>query len=187
MLCAIFWSVADFNASCEQLRKNVLRLHIVANSDSKADQALKLKIRDRILEESKGTFEGITDKEEAIRKARISLDKFENIANEVIEENGFPYKAKVKIGKAYFETREYERFTLPAGSYESLVIKLGKAEGKNWWCVIFPQVCLPAASDADLSDSVNDSGVRVAENPKNYEVRFKVVEIYEGIKHFLFG
>jgi len=131
LLCAIFWSAADFDASCEQLRKNVVRLHIVANSDSQEDQALKLEIRDRILKTSENLFENVTDKENAIESAKSSLSDFEKIANEVIKEKGFSYTAKAEIGKAYFETREYDEFTLPAGNYESLIIKLGKAEGKT--------------------------------------------------------
>lgn len=184
LLCAVFWSFADFNVSCEELRHNVLRLHIVANSDTAEDQELKLKIRDRILSESGNLFEKDTDLASALETCQNSLDKLEEIANEVIKENGFNYTAEVEIGTAFFENREYEDFTLPAGNYESLIINVGKAEGKNWWCVIFPQVCIPAAGEARLSDSVGNGGVEVAENPQNYELRFKTVEIYESIKHF---
>lgn len=187
LLCALIWSVADFNVSCEQLRHNCLRLHIVANSDSAADQELKLKIRDEILAESNILFEKDTNLQKAIKTCEKSLPELEKIANKVIKENGFNYTAQVKIGDAFFETREYEDFTLPAGTYKSLIINVGKAKGKNWWCVIFPQVCIPAAGEVKLSQSVGKSGVRVAENPQNYEIRFKTVEIYESIKHFLKG
>lgn len=185
LLCAVFISFADFDASCDELRNNVLRLHIIANSDSAEDQALKLKIRDRILSESGNLFEGDNNLDSAITTAKGTLEKFEAIANEVIKENGFGYGAKARIGTAYFETRVYDEFTLPAGNYESLIINVGESRGKNWWCVIFPQVCIPAAGDAKLSDSVGESGVKVAENPRKYVMRFKTVEIYEDIKHLL--
>ena len=75
-----------------------------------------------------------------------------------------------------------ERFTLPAGTYKSLNIRLGKAAGKNWWCVVFPAVCIPAATDRDLSKSVNDEGVKITSNPQKYVMKFKAVEIFEDIK-----
>lgn len=186
-LCSVFLMLADFNVSCEQLRQNILRLHIVANSDSKADQELKLKIRDALLEESGNLFETDNKLDDAIVTAKENLPLFNEIANRVAKENGFSYTCTAQIGKAYFENREYDDFTLPAGNYESLIIKIGKAEGKNWWCVIFPQVCVPAAADGELSKSVGEEGVNVAENPKQFVIGFKTVEIYEDIKHFLFG
>ena len=137
-LCSVFLSFADFNASCEDLRQNILRLHIIANSDSREDQALKIKIRDRILEASDSLFENNTDLDSALATAKNNLPLYEEIANQVIEENGFNYRAAAKIDKAFFETRVYDDFTLPGGNYESLIIDIGAAEGKNWWCVIFP-------------------------------------------------
>ena len=142
LMCAIFISFADFNVACEDLRANVLRLHIIANSDSSEDQELKLKIRDSILNESVELFDGITDIDNAVLNAEQNADYYCEIANRVIKENGYDYKAKATVGYSYFETREYEDFTLPAGNYKSLIISLGKAKGKNWWCVIFPQLCL---------------------------------------------
>lgn len=184
LLCAVCLSLADFNASCDDLRANVLRLHIIANSDSEEDQALKLKIRDRILSESGDLFEGVTDTERAVEVAEENAEYYCSIANEVIAENGFKYKATVCIGDSYFETREYEKFTLPAGTYKSLIISVGEAKGKNWWCVIFPEVCLPAAM-ADLSDTVSDENALIAEQPQRYIMRFKAVEIYENIKKLI--
>ena len=184
LLCAVFVSFAQFNAACEDMRTNVLRLHIIANSDSSADQALKLKIRDRILEKSGELFEGTDNIEGAIEDAKASLCEITAVANDVISENGFSYKAEAKIGDSYFETREYDEFTLPAGTYNSLIITLGEGKGKNWWCVIFPEICLPAAREASLSDAVSQKSAHIAENPKRYKMAFKSVEIYEDIKKF---
>lgn len=183
LLCAVFLSFSSFNADCEELRQNVLRLHIIANSDSEADQALKLKIRDRILENSGDIFSESTTLEDAILVAEDKLPEFEKIANEVIAEDGFSYSAAAEIGDSFFETRVYDDFTLPAGTYKSLIIRVGKAEGKNWWCVIFPEICLPAAADTSLSKTVNENGVEIAENSDRYILRFKTVEIYEEIKN----
>lgn len=184
-ICSVFCSFADFDASCEDLRHNVLRLHIVANSNSEEDQTLKLEIRDRILEESQSLFETEKDLESAIKTAQDNLETYEKIANEVIMQRGLDYKAEAKIGKAFFETRVYEDFTLPSGEYDSLIITLGKAEGKNWWCVVFPSVCLPTENKASLDVSVGKKGCEIAQNGEKFKVKFKTVEIYEKIKKSL--
>lgn len=184
LLCAVFVSFAQFNAACEDMRTNVLRLHIIANSDSSADQSLKLEIRDRILEKSGELFKETDNIEGAIKDAETSLEEITAVANEVIEEKGYSYKANARIGDSYFETREYDDFTLPAGTYKSLIVTLGEGEGKNWWCVIFPEICLPAARDASLSDAVREESAHIAENPKRYKIAFKSIEIYEDIKKF---
>lgn len=181
-LCSVFCSFADFDASCEELRNGVLRLHIVANSNSKEDQSLKLQIRDRILEISDSVFETDSNLDEAIKTAKQNLAIYENKANEVIKEAGFNYTATARIGKAFFDTRVYDDFTLPSGYYDSLIIELGEAKGKNWWCVIFPGICVPTEKHAALSDSVGKKGTQIAENSNNYIIRFKTVEIYEKIK-----
>ena len=187
LLCAIFASFAHFEAACDDLRQNVLRLHIIANSDSEADQAVKLLVRDKILEQSADIFEGETELERAEEKAVERLNDFCETAERVLAENGFSYGATAEMGLSYFETREYDDFTLPAGNYRSLIIRLGKAEGKNWWCVVFPAVCIPAASSADLSDSTASASAQIAESPERYVMRFKTVEIYEDLKKFLNG
>ena len=181
-LCAIFASFANFTAACDDLRTNVLRLHIIANSDSLKDQELKMKIRDRLLAESSGLFEDVNGIEEAIFVAEEKLDVIEDIANKVIIESGFEYKAEAKVGNSYFETREYDDFTLPAGTYKSLIITLGEGNGKNWWCVIFPEICLSAAECGSLKDTATDKSAEIAYHPKRYKCKFWSVEKYEDIK-----
>lgn len=184
LLCAIFMSISHFNAACDDLRTNVLRLHIIANSDSDEDQALKLKIRDRILQTSSDVFDGNMSLEEAIAAAQNSLADFKETADSVISENGYDYSTQVSVADNYFNTREYDDFTLPAGTYKSLIVRVGAAKGKNWWCVIFPAVCVPAAGKCDLSDSTTKESAEIAENPQRYVMKFKTVEIYEDIKNF---
>ncbi|MBQ2274809.1 MAG: stage II sporulation protein R, partial [Clostridia bacterium] len=87
--------------------------------------------------------------------------------------------------KTFFDTREYDDFSLPAGVYDALVLEIGKAKGKNWWCVIFPSICVGAAGD--LSDTASDSAVNIAKNSQKFVVKFKIVEVYEKIKNKIFG
>ena len=182
LICTIVLSMAHFDAACEDLRSNVLRLHIIANSDSDADQQLKLKVRDRILKESLNCFTDCGTLDDAIIAADINADKLGEIASTVAAEEGFKYGATVEVGNSDFDTRVYDDFTLPAGNYKSLIVRLGKSEGKNWWCVIFPTVCVPAASDSKLSDSTSEESAEIAENAPKYKMKFKIVEWYEEIK-----
>lgn len=185
LISAILLSMSHFSAACDDLRQNVLRLHIIANSDGDADQALKLKIRDEILRKTDGLFlksEGLEDAKNIVSE---NLLVFEEIANSVIKENGFSYKATASLGNSDFNTRQYDDFTLPAGEYQSLIITLGNGEGKNWWCVVYPTVCIPAAKKGELTDSVKDESAKVAKSKNRFVMRFKAVEIYEKIKNFI--
>ena len=179
LVCSVLMGMSRFETQCQELRDNVLRLHIIANSDSDFDQQLKLKVRDAVLEETAELFESADNLESAICAAENSVDRIENIARETIINCGKDYKIEVYIGDAYFDTREYEEFTLPAGVYKAVNIKIGKAQGKNWWCVMFPALCIGSA--AKLSDA-SPSGAQIAQNGGRYVMRFKIVEIYEQIK-----
>ncbi len=182
LICAIILSFARFETRCDELRQGVLRLHIIANSNSHDDQALKLAVRDEILKNGADIFKNCNTVDDAIVTASNNIEKINQIANNVILQNGFDYKAQVSVGDKYFNTREYDDFTLPAGTYKSLIVDLGKGQGKNWWCVVFPCVCVPSACDASLSDSVSKDAAYTAENAPKYQIKFKSVEVYEQIK-----
>ncbi len=182
LICAIVLSFSRFEARCDELREGVLRLHIIANSDDADDQNLKLQVRDEILKSSIDIFKDCSTTEDAIVTASENIESINEIANRVIKEKGFDYRARVSVGDRYFDTREYDDFTLPAGNYKSLIVDLGEAKGKNWWCVVFPCVCVPSAREASLSDSVSDEAADTAKNAPKYEIKFKTVEIYEKIK-----
>ena len=182
LICAIALSFARFEMRCDELRQGVLRLHIIANSDSDADQSLKLAVRDEILKNAVDIFKDCNNVDDAVLTATDSIDAINGIANSVIKQNGFDYEATVSVGDSYFDTRKYDDFTLPAGTYKSLIVNLGESSGKNWWCVVFPCVCVPSAADASLSDSVSDGAAKTAENAAKYQIKFKTVEIYEEIK-----
>ena len=181
LIFTIVLSLSRFNASCEDMRQNILRIHIIANSDSKADQEVKLKVRDALLKECGELFSDCESLEIAEEKAKENTDKFKNISERVLKENGFNYKSAAKIGKSFFDTREYEDFTLPAGYYNSLIITLGEGKGHNWWCVIYPSVCI-GSSGEKLEKAVSKKSSEIAENPQKYKIKFKAVEIYEKLK-----
>lgn len=176
-------SFSSVGENCREIRENVLRLHVIANSDSEDDQNLKLKVRDAVLSAGSSLFDGTTDTETAVAKAQTEADYLTDAAQKVISENGFDYKAEIEVGKSYFPTREYDNITLPAGEYTAVRVILGKGEGHNWWCVMFPPLCLPAAENkTELSDVLSDSAVSFAESGKKYEIKFKIVEWYEELK-----
>lgn len=181
LICAIFLSLSGFDNACNNIRQNVLRLHILANSDSEADQEIKLKIRDEILKTT-DIFEECTDLDSAVLTAEKEKKLIEETARKVLSKNGFDYDVSVEIGDSCFGTREYDDFTLPAGTYKSVIVRLGKAEGKNFWCVLFPAVCVPSATKHTLDESVSKNATEIAENPETYVMRFKAVEWYEAIK-----
>ncbi len=186
LMVSILVSMARFDASCVEIKENILRLHVLANSDSEEDQALKLKIRDRILEVGADAFEDQETLILAEQKAKEMLPIFTEEAKKVIKQNGFNYDVKVSLSKAYFETRVYENFTLPAGEYNALKVVIGEGKGKNWWCVIFPSVCLPTATKQNLGGYVSNSSQEITDNAPKYRIKFKVVEWYESIKNGLF-
>jgi len=175
-------SISGFVASCEGIEHSVLRMHVIANSDEKYDQELKLKVRDAVLEEGKDVFNGATDVKEAQEKIEASQDKLLKVAKKVIAEEGYDYNVRIEIGEEYFGTRSYDEITLPAGQYQAVRIIIGEGAGKNWWCVMFPPLCLPGASERTEIDAVLTQGESnvVKSNPK-IDARFKVVEIYEKV------
>ena len=117
---------------------NVIRLHILADSDSEEAQEVKLLVRDAILKECGGIFNSSVDVDVASETVKQNLSRMENVANRVLAENGFEYKATAEFGMEEYPTRVYENLTLPAGTYRSLRLNLGSAEGQNWWCILFP-------------------------------------------------
>lgn len=182
LIISALLSMARFDALCNDLRENVFRLHIRAASDSSDDQSLKLKVRDAILHKYGEAFQNCCNKTEAVEFAENNLEEFEQLAKEVICDNGYSYKVSVTVGKSFFENREYDTFTLPAGEYEALNVIIDEGSGKNWWCVMFPAVCIGASSSFD--EVVSDDSADVAENSSEYKIRFKTVEIYEDFKKF---
>lgn len=183
LVTVLAMSVAGFDAKCDEIRENVLRLHILANSDSETDQALKLKVRDRLLEVSNEVFIGCETETQAVKVAKENIKLFTDEAKKVIAENGFSYDVNVEVADTMFETRDYENFSLPAGTYEALRVIIGSGQGHNWWCVMFPAVCLPAAGENQgFSGVLKEDTAEIVEQPTHYKARFKVVELFEKTK-----
>lgn len=183
---SLIFQFAILGQSCENIRENVFRLHILANSDSDADQALKLNVRDRLLEISETLFKDAKTEEDAIKISNENIDYLTSVAREEILSKGYDYDVKISVGDADFNTRVYDNYTLPAGEYKALRVIIGKGEGKNWWCVMFPPMCIPAAeekSQSTLTDILDKKGLELICNGEKYKVKFKTVEIYEWIKN----
>lgn len=181
LIFSILMSLACFEASCEQVRDNVLRLHILANSDSAADQAVKYKVRDALLDEFGDLFEGANSLEEAQAAAEKNIDCLQNIAQATVKSEGYNYPVKVEVAPSDFGTRKYDDLTLPAGEYMAVRVLLGDAQGQNWWCVCFPNICIGSAAQKD-ADSFKGNGKQIVTKGQKYKVKFKIVEIYEQIK-----
>ena len=138
LILTVLFSFTGFAAGCEDIPNHVLRLHILANSDSAEDQALKLKVRDRILTESAGLLDNIKNKTDAQNAIKAAIPRLKTAAEDEIKKQGYHYPVNVEMTHMYFTTREYTTVTLPAGDYDSLRVTIGSAAGHNWWCVIFP-------------------------------------------------
>lgn len=167
-----FGSFRTFSENCTEVHGEVLRLHIPANSDSDEDQAIKLKVRDLLLEEYGDRLSGSGGLEEAAARAEELLPEIERTASNFLRKNGFDYGAKAELVDMWFTTREYDRLILPAGNYKALRVTLGSGEGHNWWCVIFPQLCLPAVSDEQGAEEVLETFGK----PQKVKVKFAVYE-----------
>ncbi len=183
VIISVFFTICGFKVKCEDISQKVLRLHVIANSNSAEDQELKLKVRDNILKYSENLMNSVDDKEHAENILTDNLSQIELVAKNTVYENGFTYPINAEIVNMYFTTRNYENVTLPAGNYDAIRITIGEAKGKNWWCVMFPPMCLPAAENSkELASVLNDDELSIVENSNKYEIRFKIVEILEKLK-----
>ena len=225
----VIFSMLPFFASCEGISNEVIRLHVIANSDSDADQALKYKVRDAVLTESAEIYQDAGDYLEANAAVCMHLESIEAAAREVLDENDSRDELRVEVTDMYFDTRDYEDFSLPAGKYRTLRVVIGAGAGKNWWCMVYPAMCLPAAQEKvpdtaidgkaaqipgisgsrdgdkpgtkaggnaeslvdkegkadddkdDLLAGMTESQREIIENPQNFVVKFKIVEMFKKL------
>ncbi len=163
------------------LSKNVLRLHVIANSDSKEDQNLKYIVRDNIIEYMNSICSNVKSKDEALKLLSDNLHNFENIVNQTILDNGFSYNSSCELGTFNFPTKTYADISFPAGHYDALEIKLGSSQGQNWWCVLYPSLCFIDKSSATLSEeskeklqySLSNEEYKLISNKNNVTLKFK--------------
>ena len=131
----------------DDLQQKMIRLHVVANSDSERDQALKLRVRDKVLDFTEQTMRSAESREAANEALRASLPEIERMAEDTLLESGCADSVDVRLEPAEFPLKAYDGFRLPAGEYMALRVLIGEAEGQNWWCVVYPPLCMTAASD----------------------------------------
>lgn len=172
-----------FAEDCDEVRHSVMRLHILANSDSEEDQALKLDVRDRILAENQKWSSGDDSLAMAEQSVEDNLALIEAIARDEISARGYDYGVRAELTNMYFTTRVYEDITMPAGYYDALRIVIGEGKGQNWWCVLFPPLCLPAAIDRKEFFTADE--LKLIESGNKYEIKFKLVEWFERLQDFL--
>lgn len=178
----MFSYIAPFIETSENISDQVFRLHILANSDSAEDQQLKLKVRDEILKKGETVFASSNSLEETIELCKDNIALFQQTAEQCLKDNGSDYDVKVYVDKEYFNTREYDEITLPSGIYNALKIEIGQGKGHNWWCVMFPAICLSSVTDDELNKYLSEDEQKLVNSDSKYEVRFKIVEIYEKVK-----
>lgn len=188
LLVCLVW-VGTLIADRQRLREELIRLHVVANSDSEEDQSLKLRVRDAVVESLQQGMADVTDTEQAKAYLQENLPKIESLANQVLEDAGCTDTVQVSLMLEEFGTRVYDTFTLPAGIYESLRIVIGDGAGKNWWCVVFPSLCIPATSEG-FEDTAAGAGFPDAltgalEGEEGYEVRFFLLDALGSLENFL--
>lgn len=177
------------------LSDSVFRLHIIANSDSSADQELKLKVRDKIIEYMNTLTSNSSDKKDVISIVNNHLDSFKEIALNTIKENGYNYDVNIEIGNFHFPTKSYGDISFPAGNYDALKIEIGDAIGQNWWCVLFPPLCfvnsstgvVPDDSKNTLKENINSESYEIIsegnnsnDNTSDIKIKFKIIEFFNN-------
>lgn len=183
LVCTAMWA----EATQVRLASQVIRLHVLANSDSEKDQALKLEVRDRVLETTSALLAGETEPQAAAVLLNQHLDDIAQTAAQEISAQGHDDRVEVRLEQTWFPTRQYQGISLPAGNYLALRVLIGAAEGQNWWCVVFPNLCLPAVSERALEASTLTPGQisLLQEEETSYVFRFKTLELWQSLKHRL--
>ena len=172
-------SAAVLQTEQQKLSEKLIRLHVVANSDSAHDQQIKLRVRDAILEKTQQLLRGADDPRGALE---AHLDEIAQAAQTCLSELGEDAPVRVRLGKELFPTREYETFALPAGVYESLRVTIGEGEGHNWWCVAFPPLCTGAVTEDELRAAMETEDYGIISEQDGYLLKFRIIELWESLK-----
>lgn len=183
VVISVLFSTLSFQSACSELQNDVLRLHILANSNEDYDQNLKLYVRDTILDSYSSLYDDVKTKEDAKIITKNNLPLIIDTANNAVREKGYDYNVSACVTKKYFDTRYYENFTMPAGVYDTLQITIGEGKGKNWWCVMYPTLCVGAATDTSMKEDLSESEYEVIV-AEDVEYKFKIVECFEKVSSF---
>lgn len=182
-------AVSYTHAVTTDIADSVFRLHVIANSDSAEDQNLKYIVRDKFIEYMSSISQNASSKEDVIEIAKANLDKIQAIASQTIRENGYTYSVNVEVGNFSFPSKRYGDITLPPGYYDALRIKIGEAEGQNWWCVMFPPLCfvdvtsgvVPDESKEIMKENLSKEEFDlISKNSNEVKVKFKIVEVLQN-------
>lgn len=182
-------AVSYTHAVTTDIADSVFRLHVIANSNSDEDQNLKYIVRDKVIEYMSSISQNASSKEEVIKIAKANLDKIQAIAAQTIRDNGYTYSVNVEVGNFSFPSKRYGDITLPPGYYDALRIKIGKAEGQNWWCVMFPPLCfvdvtsgvVPDESKEIMKENLSKEEFDlISKNSNEVKVKFKIVEVLQN-------
>ncbi len=180
--------ICAFAESRRGITEDVFRLHVIANSDSDEDQALKLRVRNAVLEASADIFGGAVSAADAKQLSEENLQLFEAAAAAEIAASGYDYPVRCEVGTVHFDRRVYGSAELPEGDYSALRVIIGEGNGRNWWCVMFPALCLPAVTNTDevLSLAAENGAISAEElelmqDPENYEVKLYFAEVIKKL------
>ncbi len=188
-LCAaMLWGAWSMQRQ-DALAQKMIRLHVIANSDSEEDQALKLEVRDKVLDFTTTVLQRSADMEDAQARLREELTRIEDIARREIAHQGYDYPVTAQLASTEFPLKEYDGFSLPAGEYMALRLVIGEGEGQNWWCVVYPPLCTAAATDmprtAVAAGLTDDDVSLITEEDAGYVLRFRSVELWEQLRQWL--
>lgn len=177
----LFGSLSYTNDASNDISTKVLRMHVLANSNSIDDQRLKIAVKNNILKSTQELFTDCDNLEESIKIAQSNTELIKASAQEVIKKYNKNYDVKVYVDNEFFDVREYKDFTLPSGNYNTVKIVIGEGKGKNWWCVMYPAVCISACSD-DFDKALTKEEKKLITS-KKYIPKFKILEIINKIKN----
>lgn len=180
LILSFIFSMTGFSAACKDIENRLLRFHIIANSDSMEDQNLKMKIRDEIVQYTDTLFRSCHSKEDAMNTAQENIDSIRLKAQQKVYSEGYDYPVTASVTKMEFDTRVYKDFTLPAGTYDAVRITIGSGKGHNWWCVLYPAVCVPSA-EKNIGSALTESETDIVTESDKYIVKFKIIEFLENI------
>ena len=190
-LVALLWGVTTAQAQGD-LAERVIRIHVIANSDSENDQQLKLEVRDAVLELVAEAGEGVDDPAEMAQRLLPKLPELERAGEEVLRDRGCGDEVTATLTRCWFPTKHYSDFAFPAGEYTALRLVIGEGAGENWWCVAFPPLCVGAAAES-IENAVSvgyftqEQGALLTAQEGEYVLRFKSMELFGQIKRLILG
>lgn len=190
MLCTAIWGIMLLKDR-DILNQELIRFHVIANSDSKSDQTVKLQVRDAVLSSISEDMKKMKSKKEAEQYIRTILPKLQHISSNILKQAGLDYSCAVQYCKESFPIRDYDTFSLPSGVYDTLLIILGEGSGQNWWCVSFPTLCAGATKEA-FSEITISSGLpkrlsSTLSDPHRYQIRFYLLDKLGELEKIIFS